>query len=85
MENTADSNSRRYRRNSRGRLDASFIKHFRGCSSGAKVLGKLPVPGRPTNMDYSRAGPTAPAVGVGGGYLDICTLVYHFSFLSRSL
>ena len=22
---------------------------------GAKVLGKLPVPGRPTSMDYSRA------------------------------
>ena len=22
---------------------------------GAKVLGKLPVPGRPTDMDYSRA------------------------------
>ena len=27
----------------------------RGWSGGAKVLGKLPVPGRPTNMDYSRA------------------------------
>ena len=26
-----------------------------GWSGGAKVLGKLPVPGRPTNMDYSRA------------------------------
>ena len=23
---------------------------------GANVLGKLPVPGRPTNLDYSRAG-----------------------------
>ena len=23
-------------------------------SGGAKVLGKLPVPGRPTNLDYSR-------------------------------
>ena len=27
----------------------------RGWSGGAKVLGKLPVPGRPTNLDYSRA------------------------------
>ena len=27
----------------------------RGRSGGAKVLGKLPVPGRPTNLDYSRA------------------------------
>ena len=24
-------------------------------SGGAMVLGKLPVPGRPTNLDYSRA------------------------------
>ena len=26
-----------------------------GWSGGAKVLGKLPVPGRPTNLEYSRA------------------------------
>ena len=26
-----------------------------GWSGGAKVLGKLPVPGRPTNLDYSGA------------------------------
>ena len=25
-----------------------------GWSGGAMVLGKLPVPGRPTNLDYSR-------------------------------
>ena len=30
-------------------------------------------------------GPTALAVGVGGGCLDIFSLVYHFSFLSPSL
>ena len=30
-------------------------------------------------------GPTALAVGAGGGCLDIFTLVYHFSFLSPSL
>ena len=30
-------------------------------------------------------GPTALTVGEGGGYLDIFTLVYHFSFLSPSL
>ena len=28
-------------------------------------------------------GPTAPTVGSGGGCLDIFSLVYHFSFLSR--
>ena len=26
-----------------------------GWSGGAMVLGKLPVPGRPTNLDYGRA------------------------------
>ena len=28
---------------------------MQGWSGGAKVLGKLPVPGRPTNLEYSRA------------------------------
>ena len=49
------------------------------------VLGKLPVPGSPTNLNDSRARPTALAVGAGGGCLDIFSLVYHFSFLSPSL
>ena len=31
------------------------------------VLGKLPVPGRPTNLDTVGQGPTALAVGAGGG------------------
>ena len=30
-------------------------------------------------------GPTALAVGAGGGCLDIFSLVYHFTFLSPSL
>ena len=34
---------------------SSFSLSLRGWSGGAKVLGKLPVPGRPTNLDYSRA------------------------------
>ena len=29
-------------------------KQYRGWSGGAKVLGKLPVPGRHTNLGYSR-------------------------------
>ena len=34
----------------------AFVQEtFRGWSGGPKVLGKLPVPGRPTNLDYSRA------------------------------
>ena len=44
------------------------------------VLGKLPVPGRPTNLDNSRTS-TAFAVGAGAGCLDICSLVYHFFYL----
>ena len=36
------------------------------------VLGKLPVPGRPTNLDYIVGqGPTVLAVGAGVGCLDI--------------
>ena len=31
-----------------------FFRINVGWSGGAKVLGKLPVPGRPTNLDYSR-------------------------------
>ena len=49
------------------------------------VLGKLPVPGRPTVWITVWQGPTALAVGAGGGCLDIFTLVYHFSPLSPSL
>ena len=49
------------------------------------VLGKLPVPGRPTIWIIEGHGPTALAVGADGGYLDIFSLVYHFSFLSPSL
>ena len=43
------------------------------------VLGKLPVPGRPTIWITVRQGPTALTVGAGGGCLDIFTLIYPFS------
>ena len=46
------------------------------------VLGKLPVPGRPTIWMIVGQGPIAIAVGVGGGCLDIFTLLYLFSPLS---
>ena len=52
------------------------------------VLGKLPVPGRPTYSDYSIARPTALSAltaGAGGDGLDIVFVVYHFSLLSPSL
>ena len=38
----------------------------RGWSGGAMVLGKLPVPGRPTIWITVGQGPTALAVGAGG-------------------
>ena len=49
------------------------------------VLGKLPVPGRPTILITVGQGPIALAVGAGGGGLDICTLIYPFSSFSLSL
>ena len=45
------------------------------------VLGKIPVPGRPTNLDLSRA----RTVGAVGGCLDIfVSSVISFSFLPLS-
>ena len=50
------------------------------------VLGKLPVPGRPTIWMIVGQGPIALAVGAGGGCLDIFVLIYLFSpFFSLSL
>ena len=49
------------------------------------MLGKLPVPGRPTILITVGQGPTALAVGAGGGCLDIFALIYPFSSLSPSL
>ena len=49
------------------------------------VLGKLPVPGRPTILITVWQGPIALAVGAGGSGLDIFTLIYPFSSFSLSL
>ena len=49
------------------------------------VLGKLPVPRRPTILMIVGQGPIAFVVGAGGGCLDIFTLLYPFSPLSSSL
>ena len=48
------------------------------------VMGKRPVPGRPTILITVGQGPIALAVGAGGGGLDICTLIYPFSSFSLS-
>ena len=56
-----------------------------GWSGGAMVLGNLPVPGRPTIWITVGQGPTALAIGAGGGCMDIFTLIYPFFPLSPSL
>ena len=46
------------------------------------VLGKLPVPGRPAVSMIVGQGPTALAVGAGGGCLDILlSSILSFLFL----
>ena len=62
-----------------------FTVELLGWSGGAKVLGELPVPVRPTILITVGQGPTALAVGAGGGCLDIFTLIHPFSSLSPSL
>ena len=49
------------------------------------VLGKRPVPGRPTIWITVGQGPTALAVGACGGCLDLFLLIYPVSPLSPSL
>ena len=61
----------------------SFLSQ--GWSGGAMVLGKLPVPGRPTIWITVGQEPTALAAGAGGGCLDILSLIYCISILSPSL
>ena len=67
-------------------IDRNTVSKGRwGWLGGAMVLGELPVPGRPTVWITVGQGPTALAVGAGGGCLDIFNLIYPFSPLSPSL
>ena len=54
-----------------------------GWSGGAKVLGKLPVPGRPTNLDYSRARAYCACSrcgwGLFGHFFSHLSLLFSFS------
>ena len=63
----------------RGVLLIWLIEGQGGWSGGAKVLGKLPVPGRPTILNTVGQGPTALAVGAGGGLFG--HFYSHLSFL----
>ena len=56
-----------------------------GWSGSAIVLGKLPVPGRPTILMTVGQGPIVPAVGAGGGWFGHFTLLYPVSPLSPYL
>ena len=55
----------------------------RGWSGGAKVLGNLPVPGRPTNLDYSRARAYCACSrcgwGLCGHFYSQLSLLFSFS------
>ena len=42
------------------------------------MLGKLPVPGRPANLDYSRTGAYCACSSRRWGCLDILSFIYHF-------
>ena len=49
------------------------------------VLGKLLVPGRPTNLEKSKARAYCTCSRCGRGLFGHFSLMYHFSFLSPSL
>ena len=50
------------------------------------VLGKLPVPGRPANLDRNRARAYCACSRCGRGlFWTFFSLVYHFSLFSASL
>ena len=49
------------------------------------MLGKLPVLGRPTNLENSRARAYCACSRCGKGGLDIFSLIYHLFSLSLSL
>ena len=55
-------------------------KQPRGWLGGAMVLGKLPVPGRPTILITVGQGPIALAVGASGGWFG--HFYSHLSFFS---
>ena len=56
-------------------LNEAILMSTRGWSGGAMVLGKLPVPGGPTYLDYSRARAYCACSRCGwGGCLGIFSL-----------
>ena len=70
-------------------LDAHKYKNIKkfsiGVVGGAMMLGKLPVPGRPTYLDNSRARAYCACNWCGWGLFGHFFLIYDFFFLSPSL
>ena len=62
-----------------------FPTLFWGVVGWCDGSGKTSSAGASYNLDTVGQGPTALAVGAGGGCLDIFTLIYPFSPLSPSL
>ena len=50
---------------------------------GAKLLSKLAVPGRPTNLDYSKASASRCGWGLFGHIFSHLSLLFSFSFSGR--
>ena len=63
-----------------GRPGTGSLPRVRGWSGGAMVLGKLPVPGRPTSLDKSRARACCSCNRCGWGLFG--HFYSHLSFLS---
>ena len=68
-----------------GKVDSVFhLLYPRGWSGGAKVLGKLPVPGRPAYLDYSRARAYCACSrcgwGLFGHFFSHLSILFSFSF-----
>ena len=58
-----------------------YLFNVRGWSNGAKMLGKLPKPGRPTNLDNSRTKAYCACSRCGRGLFGFFfSLVYLFFF-----
>ena len=73
------------RQNTEGVLTVADLLQFWGWAGGAKVLGKLPVRGRPSNLDYSEARAYCACRRCGWGLFGHFSFIYHFSLLSPSL
>ena len=62
-----------------------FASLYRGRSGGAKVPGKLAVPGRPTNLNNNRARAYCACSRCRWGLFGhFFSLLFRFSFLSAS-